>query len=134
MANRRYSQFPASSDRSIVMIQGQVDIAANASIALSDVLGATVTHPGTGTYLVTFQDSFPKALACNVSFICSTTQALDVKVQQWQDTTGAATSTRTNVKSVVIQVCNASTGAPTDPTAVCSLSIACLLKNTTVRN
>lgn len=134
MSNRRYSQFPASLDRSIVLIQGQVDIAANASIALSDVLGATVTHPGTGTYLVTFADSFPKALACTATLLCGTTQALDVKIQQWQDTTGAATATRTNVKSVVLQVCNASTGAPVDPTAVCSISILCMLKNTTVRN
>lgn len=130
MANRWFNQFKGSLDKGVVLMDGYCGIALDASVATTDISGATVTKIATGTYKVALQDNYPKGLSAEVSLHSIGTAVLAVKVKQWLTEAGVdAGATRANVKSVVFCTVTPSTGAPVDTTVGCGVSISLVLKN-----
>ncbi len=133
MANRWFNQFKGSLDKGVVMMDGYVSIDDDASVVSQSLLGATVTRTGTGTYLVQFEDNYPKGLSCSVELHSIGTAALACKVKQWLTEAGVdAGADLANVKAVVIQTVTPATGAPVDAVVKCGISLNIVLKNSGV--
>lgn len=121
MANRLFQQFFHSFTKQLVGIHGYIDIAADASVSSSSVRGGTVTKTGTGAYTLTLEDQYVAIESVQLTLQAATAVDLVPQVVS-QDVVGTA-------KTIVFRL-NAA-GSATDPSAVCRVYIAALLKNST---
>lgn len=120
MADRIFGPIQAL-DKEVKVLSGILSIAADASVSSQTFLGGTWTKTGTGEYTLTLQDVYPELLACLVSVEAAT--AVDLVAQLKSQT----------VSSTKLVVVNLNAGAtPTNPSAVCKLHCALVLKNSTI--
>jgi hypothetical protein len=133
MANRWFNQFKGSLEKGLVMLDGYVSIAADASVVSETILGASVARTTTGTYTITLEDEYPKVLHVGLTPSSQGTNANQVwKLNQCLDKNGAdCGASLVNVKSIVVCSC-ASTGVPTDVSVICGFTVNIVLKNSTV--
>lgn len=121
MANRMFKPLHGHFNSGVALIDGYVDIAADASVSSSAVDGATVTKTGTGQYTVTLADTYNELLACNLTVQAATAVDLVPQVVS-QDVSSA--------KTIVFKLLAAATA--TDPSAVCRVYVSLKLKNSSV--
>ncbi len=120
-SNKYYQQFFFSLIRKLCCIAGQINIAADASVTSSSILGAAVTKTGTGEYTITLNDTYVAMVAVDAQLQAATAVDLVPQVKSY-DVTSA--------KTVVI---NLNAGAtPTNPAAACVLHVKILLRDSTV--
>jgi hypothetical protein len=121
MANRNFTQVQGALTRSLVLLTGKVEIAADASVTSDSIIGAAVTKTATGVYTITLEDKYSALMSANVTLKAAT--AVDLVPQIVSDDVVSA-------KTVVVRL-NADATA-TDPSAACTLNVFLVLKNSSV--
>lgn len=120
MANRNYTDSKVLA-RGLVLLHGNVTIAADASVGTSTFPGGTFTKTGTGEYTLTLEDSYVSLLGAQASLLAATAVDLVPQIKSADVVTA---------KTVTI---NLNAGAtPTNPAAACTLYLSLALKNSTV--
>lgn len=110
-----------SLDRGLVMMAGKVEIAADASVSSDSIIGASVAKTATGVYTITLEDKYTALMSANVTFKAAT--AVNLVPQVVSDDVVSA-------KTVVVRL--HASGTATDPSAVCTLNVCLILKNSSV--
>jgi len=121
MANRNYRDRIWNMENGLVMITGQIVIAADASVSSVVGKGFTAAKTATGAYTITLADPFTSFMSGQASLLAAT--AVDL-VPQFVSETVAST------KLVVIKTLTGATA--TDPAAVCRILFSLKLKNSGV--
>jgi len=121
MANKYLQQFFYSRTKKLCAIHGQILIAADASVTSTTIIGATVTKTGTGEYTIVLDSSYQALMSLQASL--SAAVAVDLVAQF-----GAADVV--TARTIVVRL---NTGAtPTNPSAVCRINVAILLRDSSV--
>lgn len=121
MANRFLQQFLFSFTHKLTVVQGYVDIAADASVSSSNIVGGTVTKTGTGQYTLTLQDAYYAPVAIHATLQAAT--AVDLVPQVVSQSVDSS-------KTVVVKLLAGSTA--TDPSAVCRLYLTVFTRDSSV--
>jgi len=121
MANRYLQQFYFSFVKKLTAVKGYVDIAADASVSASSVVGGVVTKTGTGEYTLTLTDKYNAIVNANLTLQAATAVDLVPQIVS-QDVSGA--------KTVVFKLLTGATA--TNPAAVCRVYINLEMRNSSV--
>jgi hypothetical protein len=121
MASRYFKPLKGHFNTSVALLDGYVDIAADASVSASALDGAAVTKTATGAYTITLEDTYVELLACNLTVQAAT--AVDLVPQVVSQ---AVASTKTIVFKLL------AAAVATDPAAVCRVYISLKLKDSSV--
>lgn len=120
-ANKNFRDRVWNLENGLVMITGQIVIAADASVSSVVGKGFSAAKTATGAYTITLQDSYVSLISAQASFLAAT--AVDL-VPQFVSETVSST------KLVVIKTLAAAVA--TDPAAVCRIMFSLKLKNSSV--
>jgi len=121
MANRNFRDRVFNLENGLVLITGQIVIAADASVSSVVGKGFTAAKTATGAYTITLNDVYASFLSGEATLLAAT--AVDL-VPQFVSEAVAST------KLVVIKTLAAATA--TDPSAVCRILFSLKLKNSSV--
>lgn len=122
MANRNLAPIKGALDRGVVLLQGLISIAADASVSAVDIVGVeSVENTGTGEYTITLEDQYN--VLKSVQLQVGAAVAVDLVPQVLSEDVAGD-------KTIVFNLLAAA--VPTDPAAVTSVYVSLVLKNSSV--
>lgn len=121
MANRAWNEPGKTLDVGMIYLDGYVNLNSNGTVAVDTLPGGTVSHTGTGTYLIQLDDAYTHLRACNITLMFPTAVDLVPQIVS-RDVTG--------LKQIVFKLLAGSTA--TDPAQTGGIYIHLALKNSSV--